>query len=247
MAFFFFLLTIPYYDLIFSISTTKCTNPISVLVGFCFSLCYSGIIFGLTSIIKSRKIRNTVLIVILSLVPIVYYAEFLVYRSFKVFYDINTCMNGAGGALTGFMSDILRLIFNFDGISRLLLFMLPLVIYLVFFKKQILETFASTPEYFEYFGIAIAAFLIAVFGVFRSEPHKMMYASEYSFQTVVENLGFSTGLRLDIKNIIFKKDEELSFVNAEEFGEDKVSPTPRPTSSPQKDASFCLYPFLSLN
>lgn len=76
----------------------------------------------------------------LIIVPQIYYVEFLIYRSFKVFYDVNTCLNGAGGAITGFMGDILRLIFCFDGISRLILIYLPLigyVAYLVYQKKKL--------------------------------------------------------------------------------------------------------------
>ena len=62
--------------------------------------------------------------------------EFLVYRQFKVAYDINTILNAATDALGGFGADIRRLIFCFDGISHIALFLLPLILWFVLRKRS---------------------------------------------------------------------------------------------------------------
>jgi len=48
--------------------------------------------------------------------------QFLIYKQFKQFYDINTMTGGAGDAITSYFSEIMHLIFRQGGIFVILLF-----------------------------------------------------------------------------------------------------------------------------
>lgn len=231
MQLFLLALLIPYLEFIFSISTSRCTDIWSIFINLFFSYSAGLIIAFLISFVNKKKLRKLFIICALSIIPILYYAEFLVYRSFKVFYDINTCLNGAGGALTEFMGDISRLIFCFDGISRIILMYLPLLIYLlwkhipglnrlpVFSPKTQTQTDETTSfriRKWMYLAFAILCYLISLIMVYTSQAHSNMYDSEYSYQSVVENMGLVTGLRLDIKNMIFGDSDDFVFDTKEE-------------------------------
>lgn len=203
----FLVLFIPYCEVVFSISTTKCTNIKSIALMLLFSFAYSLILSGISSLIENKKVRIVFSVLILSVIPMIYYAEYLVYSNFKIFYDVNTVVNGAGGALTDFMSDILRLIFCFNGISRLILLYLPLAIYVFVSRvlvknKDVLYGIFITSAKLLFCG-AVIIYMIAIWSIYFSNTHKLMYDKEYNYQAVVENMGFATGLRLDIKRLMF--------------------------------------------
>lgn len=130
MAYILMVFFIPYLEIIFSISTTKCDEPMAIAINLLFSAGLSAILCLILFLIKNKKAKTITCGVMLGLIPVIYYAEFLVYKNFKVFYDVNTCLNGAGGALSEFQADIRRLIFCADGLSRLALFFLPLIVFI---------------------------------------------------------------------------------------------------------------------
>lgn len=240
MLFFLYALIIPYLEIIFSISTTRCTDIKSVIINVLLSYMAGLIVVFFVSLIRGRKWQKIAEICVMCLIPVLYYAEFLVYRSFKVFYDINTCLNGAGGAFKNFMGDILRLIFCFDGISRLVLMYIPLLLWIIC-KKQIRRLDEKTYKYLKdylnrrnkegvitayrfksrvFLIMAFVCYILALTLIYTDNAHANMYGKEYNYQSVVENMGLSTGLRLDIKNLILGTDESLEFEAVNNNGTD---------------------------
>lgn len=226
---------ITYMEIVFSMSTTKCLTVKSVVINIIFSLSYSLIILSVLHLLRNTKVFSVCYYFVLIFLPVIYYAEFLVNRSFQIFYDLNTVANGAGGALSEFMSDILRLIFCVDGITILLLFFAPLFVYIVIIvasKKKASKTDADCKESLEadseaekknkglirniisfatIIVVAIVLFVTADCLVYTDEIYANMYDREYNYQTVVENLGLMTGLRLDVKYLVFGNNEEVDF------------------------------------
>lgn len=227
MVLIFFVFLIPYYEFILNISTTQTEDGISILITLLFALSGGLFWYLLTHAFKAR-VNRILSIIFLILAPTFYYMQFLIYRSYKVFYDVNTVLNGAGGVINGFMGEVIRLIVNFGGITRLLLFLLPLFVYILFIMKQEEdEGFYNNSKVLGVAVVLLGAFLLGRGLVAISPVHNPMYDHEYSYQAVVENMGAGTGLRMDVFRLITGQSEradfDLSYAEAPE-----VLPTPTP-------------------
>lgn len=223
-----------YYEFVLNISTTGCFTIRSLAIMALFAL-GGGLFWRLfLNFVSSPRIRGLIRFVLLLVFAVIYSIEFFIYRSFNVYYDINTIINGAGGVVGGFMGDVGRLVFCPDGILHIFLFFFPPVFYILALRKKE----RKTPKGLA--GILIPMILChlgACLLVITSQPHSLMYDKEYNYQTVVENMGLGVGIRLDIKKMISGGDEDFSFesevmVNPNIQPTMEESPTPEPTVMP---------------
>ena len=205
------LFLIPYYELIFRTSTTGDFSLLSVMLTLLFSFGYSAFAAIPMRLFKSPRTNRIITSIILFVIPVIYLIEFFVYRSFKVFYDVNTVVNGAGGVAAGFKADVARLVFCYDGISRILLFLLPFLVYVFFISKKDPAS-KYKPSDILYFAVT-GIILIFLTGMVTTHTnrYKNVYDTEYNYQSAVESLGFGTGVRLDVMRIIRKDDDDISF------------------------------------
>ena len=123
-----------YMEIVFKLSVETLHTGSSFVFLVLFSLCVGLIVSGIISLLPKKAVQVLVPCC-LGFLSLVFIVEFLVYRQFKVAYDINTILNAATDALGGFGADIRRLIFCFDGISHIALLLLPLVLWFVLGKK----------------------------------------------------------------------------------------------------------------
>lgn len=123
------------------------------------------------------------------------------YRQFKVAYDVNTILNAATDALGGFGADIRRLIFCFDGISHMILFLLPLVLWFAL-RGRIIEQLPAKGIWQERTGRFVllahlaggaACYGSALFLIFCCGLHKDIYTNQYSFEAAVMQFGLGEG------------------------------------------------------
>ncbi|MDE7342109.1 MAG: LTA synthase family protein [Lachnospiraceae bacterium] len=146
---------------------------------------------------------------------LIFVVEFLVYRQFKVAYDINTILNAATDALDGFGADIRRLIFCFDGISHITLFLLPLILWFVLREKIIGQLpkegiWRGRTRRAVYFSLAhlaggVFCYGAALFLILCCGLHKDIYTNQYNFEAAVMEFGLGEGLCLDIRNLASSK------------------------------------------
>ena len=114
-----------YFEILFRLFTGGNIFSLSFFPLLFFSLAYGGIGYVLSSLHKDKCVNKRIAAVLLFLACIPYIVQFLIFKQFKQFYDINTVTGGAGDALSGFFSDIIRLIFVQGGIFVIILFLLP--------------------------------------------------------------------------------------------------------------------------
>ena len=205
-----FSLIILYCESVFKIATRTEITPESVLINVLFSLCYGAVIAILCRSTRREKVNKVVTGVILFVIPAVYSVEFFVYRSFNVFYDINTVFNGAGGALTHFGSDIMRLIVSPAGIALLIFMFAPFFAYIIAGRKKLAATRFIRSDFVLLMISAFVFFMIARARIAGNESMGEMYGEGYSFQNAVVNFGFATGVRLDCLHI--KGGDDSGFV-----------------------------------
>lgn len=221
-------LVILFFELVLNISTKGCFEVRSLFIMALFAL--AGGLFWelLINSIKNIKVRVVVRFLLLLAFSVIYSIEFFIYRSFNVFYDVNTVLNGAGGVIGGFMGDVGRLVFCFDGILHVVLFFFPPILYIFVLRKN---EWKLPKNVFSILCPMIICFVGAYLLVVSSNVHSLMYDKEYNFQTVVENMGLGVGIRLDIMNIMEGDDTEAMF-ESEAAVMPVTVPTPEPTSVP---------------
>ena len=187
-----------YYECIIRISTVRAFPLEGTVYMLLFSVVYGGIGYLLATLSKRKTVNYavTLLWLILSVAP--FLIEYFVYKQFKIFYDVNTCLNGAADALTDYTRELFLLIFSWDGLSRIFLFLLPAALFAVFGRNRATPRKLGLRRWLAAAGALVLVFFLTGYGVSRTESLSLICGKEYNFQSVVSNLGLMTGLRLDI-------------------------------------------------
>lgn len=204
-----------YYELIFKASTSRGFFSIGTLFTVLFSFAYGILFYLVTSISKNKKANHIIATVLLAVTAVIFLVEYFVYREFKIFYDISTVTNGANDVFGDYIGEIANLIFCFNGISKIILFALPTVIF-AWAGKAFVPAYTSDKFKRIIAGaLAVVIFITNVIGINLS-PIKAKYRYEYTFQDAVSNFGLFTALRLDVKKLIFGgADEDFDITDSE--------------------------------
>lgn len=192
-----------YFEILFRLFTGGNIFSLSFFPLLFFSLAYGGIGYVLSSLHKDKCVNKRIAAVLLFLACIPYIVQFLIFKQFKHFYDINTVTGGAGDALSGFFSDIIRLIFVQGGIFVIILFLLPFVLYLIFGSRILPAVTGNAAARIISLSSSAVCFLLALAIVFGSGIYAPVYYEQYNFQSAVSNFGLITGMRLDMENKLF--------------------------------------------
>lgn len=209
-----------YMEIVFKLSVETLHTGSSFVFLALFSLCVGLIVSGIISLLPKKAVQVLVPCC-LGFLSLVFIVEFLVYRQFKVAYDINTILNAATDALGGFGADIRRLIFCFDGISHIALLLLPLVLWFVLGKKIT----GQLPQKGIWWGRTgrnvyllpahlaggAACYGAALFLILCCGLHKDIYTNQYNFESAVMQFGLGEGLCLDIRNLVSSKTSADAF------------------------------------
>lgn len=194
-----------YYELVFKFSTTIRPHAFNMVYILLFSFS-AGMILNLLTTIFSRQVNRIIKAVLIFASALPFLIEYFVYKQFKVFYDLNTVTAGAGDAVGQFQADIFRLIFSVGGLTRIFLFLLPGVLYLIFGLKYDLAVRFKAPQRIASAAAWAVLALLTILLIMISSTYRGSYNKEYNFQNAVDNFGLLTGVRLEIKHAVFGRD-----------------------------------------
>ena len=130
----FFGLSFFYFELLFKYSVSARVVDFSVFYLLAFSFLAGGIV-AIPVYLLPKIPANIFAVLILIVAPIIFLIEFFIQRQFNVLYDINTILNAATDALKGFGGDIMFMIKSVDGISHILLFIVPVALWFVIGRR----------------------------------------------------------------------------------------------------------------
>ncbi|MBD5548003.1 MAG: LTA synthase family protein [Lachnospiraceae bacterium] len=224
-----------YTEIVFKLSVETSHTGSSFVFLALFSLCVGLVVSGIISLLPKKAVQILIPF-FLGFIFLIFVVEFLVYRQFKVAYDVNTILNAATDALGGFGADIRRLIFCFDGISHIALFLLPLILWFVLREKitgQLSEkgirrrrTGQAVYSLLAHLAGGAACYGAALFLILCCGLHKEIYTNQYNFESAVMQFGLGEGLCLDIRNLASSKTSAPAFESAEaEFVQGTVDNT----------------------
>ncbi len=196
----FFAATVIYLETVFRMTTVGGVFSVSFLYVLLFSIAYGGIGYILGTLFPKRKINRVISGVLLGATSALFIVQFLIYKQFKQFYDINTMTGGAADALTSYFKELLALLFLQGGIFVVALLAVPFVVYLVWGKKRLPAVVLPLGSKAVTLAASVLAFLLALAMVLGSKLYEPVYRTQYNFQSAVGNFGLLTGLRLDLKH-----------------------------------------------
>lgn len=222
-----------FWEMVFSGFINGETPLYSVMEKLFFSLAVGGVLEILTSLLPKGKGNRILRLCFLFFLAVPYMIEYFIHYQFRVFYDVATVINGAGGVATGFLSEVLRLILSPTGLLFLALALLPGILYAVFGLRRDSANRLSPRRAGALAGAALLAFGIGKFLVDSDGYSRGLYGDEYSFDAAVEQFGLFTGICLDLKlggeqeQLVFEPVAPLETVSAS-------APTERIPTEPEE-------------
>lgn len=241
----FFPIAVVYLELVFVFSTDIAVDP-WLVVGIMISGVMSGcLIILLSSLFRQKIINRTVRVLLLLSQSILFALIYFVYCEFGVFYSLMTISNAAGDAVGEFSYNIKVLLLSPSGILHIILFLLPVIVYLVFIKKDEAKGLGFT-------GLAFSAALVLLFAgmylkyVDVEDDTRHAYTDEYDFDRAVRLFGVNTAARLDIEEAIpgLRKHSENEIAGG--FVIEPPAPvaaaTPTPAPTPTTGTSVVIAP-----
>ncbi len=218
----FFPLSLIYYELLFKISVGSPIFCIGTFVMLLYAAFAGGIVYALSTLTKKTWLNRVIGAVLMLVLSVPYLVQYFVYRAFKIFYDLNTLFGGAQDAMTGFAGDIIKLVFSFDGLSKVFLFFLPALFLALVGGALSLCRKPASDRRMRNLCFTALSYLLMVLMVSFVPILRNMQGSEYSFQTAVENMGLLRGMRLDIS--IGGNSENADFANIPQMGNININP-----------------------
>ncbi|MBR4529101.1 MAG: LTA synthase family protein [Lachnospiraceae bacterium] len=195
-------LFIPYLETVLRFSTTGAGGALPYLATLLFSAGYSLILALVVRLASSERANRILTGAVLFLVPFFYGPQYFIYRSFQVFYDTQTIVNGVGGVVSGFLGDTARLVFSPDGIFKIILLLAPFLAYVLYGRRvdPAPRHDAASVRILSCSGVICLC--LALGAVSLSEPLRLTYDTEYNYESAVEELGLITGFRLDLRKLM---------------------------------------------
>lgn len=146
-------------------------------------------------------------ILFLILAMIWYNIAYFIYLTFKIFYDVTTIVAGAADAAGGFSDQIFSMIFSINGITHILLFALPFILYLIF-NHKFDENKAITIKHFIYGTLSvILSFSAALLCIGSDASMFNLYTKEYNYQNAVTDFGLLASGIMDLSHVNEGKDD----------------------------------------
>lgn len=249
-----FILYVFFYEVVFGFSV----YGFGYFQSMPFSLLWS-IILGAPAVILLMNIKGKFLLPLVDgllrvLYAIPFLVEYFIYMQFKELYDLNTIMNGAGGALTGFASTIRGLIFSPLGLLHLFLYSIPLSILIADIVRKKYDYTQPEKQIKIATAVLIPVCLVFNIVIIACIPSaRTIVGAEYSYGKAVQSFGYMEGTVLDIKSLLFGSGGEFQDVktpvnlhtsgpNESVPGESvpdgsalpgETGPAPTPTSAPE--------------
>ncbi len=198
-----------YCELVFSLSTSSSFFSWGTVFTVLFSIAYGSIGYLLCTISANRLVNRILASVLIFVTSLVYLIEYFMYRQFKLFYDLQTTFGGASDAVGGFSHEIYNLVFSWDGLLKIVLYLLPLILFLIFSNRLLPPKTVNGLHRVVVGGCAVALYLLNLLFISFSPVHAPFYRKEYNFQSAVSSFGLLSGLRLDLQHLIVDNEDDF--------------------------------------
>lgn len=207
LAYALFPIVLVYFEIVFKLSTTGGFWSIGTLYMVLFSLALGVVGYLLSTIIKQKTANYAVTLVLLVLTALPFLVEYFIYKQFKTCYDIGSMFSNGADAVGGFSHEIIRMVFSWDGFFKILLFLLPAILYAIFGRRLCRYQKSWWMCRLLAAGVAVLLFGVSLLGSMASPYLKGVQTDQYDFNSAVSSMGLMSGFRLNVQNM-FGEDED---------------------------------------
>ena len=189
----------------------------ALLLTALFSAAYGLILAAPGQVPKEIRKRNLINIVVLSAVTLFYLVMCFIHLQFKLFYDVPTIVNGAGGVVKHYQRDIWLLIKSTAGFRTIVLLLLPpvqavIIPYLVHKDRTDKQKTADEvredskapaiplSQFSFVSGLLLAVTLILTMRALAAT--RPVYTRHYDYQSAVSSFGLMTAFRMDAVRMV---------------------------------------------
>ena len=211
-AFLLFPVVFIYYETLFRMTTVRGFFQPGTLFMILFCCAYGMVGYLLSTLTNSKKANHIIAVCLTALTSIPFLVEYFIFRQFAMFYDVNTITGGAADAVTGFTGELIALLFNWNGIMMILLFLLPAILLAIFGRKQIPDNGPKVKKIVLALTLLVVFFVSARLGLKLNQPLELLWTNQYNYQSAVGSFGLLTGIGLDIRDIIEGPDSNFEQV-----------------------------------
>lgn len=225
-------LILAYYELILQIVRG---NNISILFPVFFAFGIGFIVNAILAFIP-RKAYIWTKGIIIGVTAVVFIAECLIRSSFQQYMPFNVVLHGATGIAKHYISQFFAAILF--GLPLIIFYFIPLVIFIIIYKKWRLKTYQPLMREGIMAGTGIVLFLVT-FLIAQIGPASSIYKESYSFNNATQKFGLLTGIRLDTKYALFGNKYQDGFQLTDTANTETVAPpiaTPTPEPAPETEA-----------
>ena len=183
-------------EILLKYSTIGGTDLSETAVIACNAVTFGTLLAAVTSLSSRPRLNRFLTLFVSAAASVLFLVNYFIYYQFKIFYDINTVANGTSGVLSGFRRQMIDLITGQDGILRIALYMIPVIITVLFnrFDKAERITLDSSAVLAAVMSVSMGISTVSQYTLpgFRSSVDH-----EYNFQTVIGKTGLLEGLLMD--------------------------------------------------
>ena len=222
----YFVISLLYYEIVFHIACSGNPFGLGLLYKLLFCVAYASLGYYLSSLFRKQKYNRIIAAVLLFATSMAYIVQYLVFKQFKMFYDINTMGGGAGDALSTYVREIINLIFAQGGFVVILLLLVPTIAYLVLNRFYDYAPRSYPRQRFLVLCLSILSYALAVLVIMLHPVHRLVYHEQYNYQTAVPQFGLLTAMRLDLQDQLFGENLEFD-----------IAPPPESTQPTQDSTS----------
>ena len=186
----------------------------SVFSGFGFVILFAlayGLLVDFIASFCTGTVYKVVMTAALFVACVLYAAESIIFESFLMYMTFSTIFAGAGDVVGKYGSTLLSSILG--GIPRIIMFLLPVVLYVLANRNRNLRRPLQRQISVELIVLSLVFFLVGSVSANALAHEK--YASKYEFNTAVETFGLPTSLGLDVRYSLFGNKAAESFAATE--------------------------------
>ena len=190
-------LSLVYYEMLLKVLTGQhflFLNTLSIILT-CFAA--GCILTLLSSLSRFETLNKWIAFILIEVIALIFLLSYFVYDSFKVFNDIQTIMEGAGGIATEFGSTVLTTIQT--GLGTIGLYEIPALLFiLLFFILKLLSFRKRNGRYLLLLLIGFLIFEVAgLILMMRNANTRRTLTRNYGFDPVTTTFSLQTAYKLD--------------------------------------------------
>ena len=207
------IITILFFDIIFKIFIFNNLFSLSTIILILFDINLGLFITLLESIINNKVICKIIITITTLFIWLLFTSQFVYYQYYETVFSIYSMFNGA--QVFGFLNSIIRVIT--ENIIPILILLIPIISLLFCINKFTLER-KSKKYYIITFTSLLLSYILPILLINLSKDTKTystynLYYNTYVPKLITKDLGVLNEMRIDLKRMIFKTDENIKFNN----------------------------------